>query len=413
MDPCAPQRLIISSDSTFQTYTAYTLTPAVFYGSPTPPYFSSYRVEVTFPPGESFVTIANVDSYGSPHVPEEHTGSLSLQRCESTDGFLHFADQSGRPTVAVRGLPYETLANGSTSASIHVMEAPLVYSQNNRQAALMKRLAILETNLSTLPAPVTVRYYLQNSDLTDTDQAGGSTRTWYKRNGSAQDFIHDFSTDGSMDPSQSVILTPIYGISEGVPYVEFQNLTSFSSIGMISTQGSLPVRLADFHASHEGSSTLLKWKTTLEHDFSHFDIQRSADAKTWSEIGTLPGLNIGSSYSFTDVRPIAGLNYYRLNMTDRDGSSEFSGVVSIEHKTADWAIYPNPASTHIALTEGGITSQISSISITDAVGIPRIQLQKPTTSTVDISRLIPGIYQVKISFGDGSYQSKKLVVAPR
>src|SRR5690606_11386177 len=128
---------------------------------------------------------------------------------------------------------------------------------------------------------------------------------------------------------KAVALTPdATGVEDGVNYVEFHNLTSFSSFVYLSTTGesALPVKLAYFNAAKEGNTANLTWATTEEMNNTGFEIQRSADARKWQAIGFVENQTAdGNSknlltYGFADVAPLAGNNYYRLKQIDTDGS---------------------------------------------------------------------------------------------
>lgn len=85
----------------------------------------------------------------------------------------------------------------------------------------------------------------------------------------------------------------------------------------------LPVTLTAFTASREGAITCLRWTTTSEIDSDHFEIERSANAKTWLKIGDVDckkAKEVITHYSFNDSVTLPGIAYYRLKMVDDDGT---------------------------------------------------------------------------------------------
>ena len=61
----------------------------------------------------------------------------------------------------------------------------------------------------------------------------------------------------------------------------------------------------------------LDWMTFTEINNHYFEIERSADAKTWETIGKVLGAGNSSSknyYQFFDRAPLNGINYYRLKL---------------------------------------------------------------------------------------------------
>jgi hypothetical protein len=105
----------------------------------------------------------------------------------------------------------------------------------------------------------------------------------------------------------------------------------------------LSVNLLNFNAKQVDEQINLTWKTANEKDFSHFELQRSTDAKEFGSIAKVTG-NKASIYNHTDVNPSEGINYYRLKMVDLDGKSTLSDIVSVTfEKGANFVSVENPA----------------------------------------------------------------------
>lgn len=93
----------------------------------------------------------------------------------------------------------------------------------------------------------------------------------------------------------------------------------------------LPVSLTSFTAQKQATGVTLKWNTASEQNNSHFDVQRSTDGITFSNIAKVNGAGNSSTslgYYFTDKTPASGVNYYRLNQVDFNGTATLSKVVS-------------------------------------------------------------------------------------
>lgn len=108
----------------------------------------------------------------------------------------------------------------------------------------------------------------------------------------------------------------------------------------------LPVSLVSFTAKlQQGGNVLLQWRTASENQSSHFAVERSSNGIHYQTIGTAQASNNpnGSDYSFLDIAPLIGPNYYRLHQYDRNGKNEVSGVRLIKtDKSLSLALYPNP-----------------------------------------------------------------------
>lgn len=120
----------------------------------------------------------------------------------------------------------------------------------------------------------------------------------------------------------------------------------------------LPVKLVYFKLAKTGTGFRLEWRTGQETKFSHFEIQRSHDGRTFEALGTLPGKGAGSAYTFSDGEPLHGSNYYRLKMVDlatdgTDATFQYSSLVS---GTLDMRgepfVFPNPGGSQITI--GGL-----------------------------------------------------------
>ena len=94
----------------------------------------------------------------------------------------------------------------------------------------------------------------------------------------------------------------------------------------------LPVRLVSFTGKAGDGMVNLQWETASEQDNSHFDIERSADAKGFEAIGREAGKGTTSAiqhYLFVDKSPLTGVNYYRLRQVDTDGRTTYSKITAV------------------------------------------------------------------------------------
>jgi hypothetical protein len=122
--------------------------------------------------------------------------------------------------------------------------------------------------------------------------------------------------------------------------------TAISAIAVGSIEMPLPVTLVSFTGKAVENTAVLNWATTEEMNASHFEIQRSSDAKHFEPIGEVNAKGDSKvlvSYEFTDTAPLAGPNYYRLKQIDRDGTYAFSKTISVRFDAnVQIKVYPNP-----------------------------------------------------------------------
>ncbi|MFN0274130.1 MAG: T9SS type A sorting domain-containing protein, partial [Chitinophagales bacterium] len=115
----------------------------------------------------------------------------------------------------------------------------------------------------------------------------------------------------------------------------------------------LPVVLSNFAASSLQTFVQLSWETQSEINNDHFVIERSSDAKTFTEIGSVLGAGNTSSatiYTFTDENPEAGMNFYRLRQVDANGQYTFSKIENAYiQPTSLCMLLENPVLEHIQI----------------------------------------------------------------
>jgi hypothetical protein len=108
--------------------------------------------------------------------------------------------------------------------------------------------------------------------------------------------------------------------------------------------GVLPVELVEFSGTVRNEGNQLDWSTASENGTDNFQIERSMDMSTFSPIGTMPAA--GNSWSMLDYAWLDrdapnGIAYYRLLMTDLDGSYSYSEIVALNRGT-NLHVRPNP-----------------------------------------------------------------------
>jgi hypothetical protein len=84
----------------------------------------------------------------------------------------------------------------------------------------------------------------------------------------------------------------------------------------------------------------LQWTSSLETPNTRYIIERSNDQVNYSAIGSIngdAGDGLGASYEFTDPRPVSGMTYYRINITD-NSYNKYSKIVLISNSLINFEI---------------------------------------------------------------------------
>ena len=118
----------------------------------------------------------------------------------------------------------------------------------------------------------------------------------------------------------------------------------------------------------------MQWITANEINTAAFTVQRSTNGSDFTAIGSVAANGNTSSkttYNFSDGQPSSNKNYYRLKMTDKDGSFIYSSVLALtlqETAAITYKLSPNPAKTYLQLQVNFKKDEIINIKVFDAVG---------------------------------------------
>jgi len=118
----------------------------------------------------------------------------------------------------------------------------------------------------------------------------------------------------------------------------------------------LPIKLTAFTGRLQTESTVkLDFTSEIELNSYQYVIERSADGKTFTSVGTIKASGNSAQeikYNFVDQLPAAGDYFYRLKLVDIDGSSEYSKIVYVNSKKGAGIvtkIFPNPFTSDVQL----------------------------------------------------------------
>lgn len=161
----------------------------------------------------------------------------------------------------------------------------------------------------------------------------------------------------------------------------------------------LPVSLLNLNAvkinEHE---VLLSWQTASETNNSHFEIERSADNKTFEYLANVKGAGNSATLTHYSYKDNAGADfseevlYYRLKQVDYNGKYAFSNVVTIgsfKTKRPSMNVFPNPAGDNI--TVKGVSG--NGAILYDITGKALIAI--PTDGSYHTGLLKQGLYFIK------------------
>jgi hypothetical protein len=119
----------------------------------------------------------------------------------------------------------------------------------------------------------------------------------------------------------------------------------------IGVPATLPVKLSAFNAQLKSNGSVsIQWASEFEVESEKFVVQRSLDGVNYTNIGEVASAGFSMStkrYSLDDAQLGERDAYYRLNMVDIDGKSEFSKSIYVNNRkgnagNASLKVFPNP-----------------------------------------------------------------------
>lgn len=252
-----------------------------------------------------------------------------------------------------------------------------------------------------LPSSYTIRFYFTDEELAQYNLATAGNFTpadfliSYREGGSGCSLATYGGTKAGT-VGKSATTSGEYGHDNYGFYLQ-ATLDHFTIFAASTEQFALPVELVSFKGAALETYNLLEWETAFEHNNAYFEVQRSADGKTFASIGEqVPGVgdvrNI-SSYRFTDYAPAPGVNYYRLKQVDWDGTFALSRIIAVENKRGIATLYPNPAGHYIRVR----STTPFQYRILNAAGTTCLQGDGLDDEPISIETLPAGIYFLTFS----------------
>jgi hypothetical protein len=257
------------------------------------------------------------------------------------------------------------------------------------------------------------------------------TGYWSPNNTCGGAYINNLSTltiahfDGSGWNSYAVSPQLGVGSTTTTGSITWLSATEFSPFSLASTtfgQNPLPVTINYFKGAKQNGDHLLNWKITCNSSTSvNMEIQRSTDSRNFTGIYTInaTSLQCQQPFNYTDAYPVAGVNHYRLKMTDAKGKVSYSSMVSLINADKGFditGIAPNPVVNGSFELRLSVAQKIQmDIVITDMQG--RL-MQRQTinaiagfnTIPVHVAKLAAGTYQVFGNTAEGRSKVLRFVI---
>lgn len=248
-------------------------------------------------------------------------------------------------------------------------------------------------------------------------RTSGDIGTYYgtSLNGTDPDLISQYTFDEGVPGQDNTGLTLALDNSGGnhatlSNFVLNGTVSNFTDHLMTVQPISLPVTLTKFTAQRSGSGSLLNWQTAQEQNSKEFAIERSTDGKNFITIGIVRAAGFSDklvNYTFTDLTPSQGKNYYRLKQSDMDVRFTYSDIRLLNFNANNQlAWYPSgKQSATVTFWQGN--NEAYSVSTSSG---QLIRQGRFTNGRTELTDLTPGVYFVRVVTKTGDAPTTKILI---
>jgi hypothetical protein len=163
------------------------------------------------------------------------------------------------------------------------------------------------------------------------------------------------------------------------PYTQtYSGLLAVSYPFSVGSGSTLPVKMINFSGVSDHNNVYLTWTTATEVNNKGFDVERSADGKTFTKVDFVKGAgnsNQLNRYAITDAGAFDKNNvhvlYYRLKQTDFDGKFAYTNAISVSNEanpSGAISASPNPFINELNLSLVAGDHGLADVIITDMQG---------------------------------------------
>lgn len=180
----------------------------------------------------------------------------------------------------------------------------------------------------------------------------------------------------------------------------------------------LPIELSNFLGDRIKDEIRLSWQTNSEIQNKGFEVYRSINNFPFEKIGWIDG-NLSSDqknyYTFNDLNPGYGINYYQLKQIDLDGTSDNSEIIAVNFDNSDFDIqvFPNPTDQRFSIRIKNPLLQIMKVQIHDNLGLKIWESQvtsEESNWTKELEIKKNGLYLITVQIGSEIYFERIVIL---
>jgi hypothetical protein len=184
----------------------------------------------------------------------------------------------------------------------------------------------------------------------------------------------------------------------------------------------IPVTIEYLHGNKNGNRHDLSWKiSTTATPQVTITLQRGDNNRNFSDLYsiTADAQRCMSPFNYTDASPLAGMNYYRLKITDQDGKVKYGTIIALLNKQSGFEIVgisPNPVTTVNNAVLNVTSAQKDQLQVTVYDMSGKLVMSQSHTLIagsnqilLDVSKLAKGTYHVSGCSSDGNTKTVSLL----
>jgi len=188
---------------------------------------------------------------------------------------------------------------------------------------------------------------------------------------------------------------------------------------IITVSSLLAIQIANINVEKGPGYNTINWQANCSSSQAIFDVERSADGRTFTSVNTITASQQRclQPFSYVDNTGTAGTLYYRIRITDLDGKITYSSIVKLTNSTKDMmlvGVAPNPVSNVAQLSVAVAKNdrvELQVISVEGRVVQRSTVAVQAGTSIVnlDVANLQNGMYTIKGVFANGETSTVKFM----
>jgi CubicO group peptidase (beta-lactamase class C family) len=202
---------------------------------------------------------------------------------------------------------------------------------------------------------------------------------------------------------------------------------TFKYIDNWANQTILPVNILKFSGNKKEATIVLNWQTATEINNANFSIEKSNDGVNFKQLVNIASAHLNgnssqiTNYTYTDVVPYNGNNYYRLSQIDKDGKKTLHQTIQVKNFTNSkmlqlQSVYPNPIIGNninfIVTAPTTTTIQTRILDFTGKIISKNNQVVSAgiNTKSIVVKALVPGSYLLVVDDLNGNISNSILLL---